>query len=208
MPTLIIPKTYATNQILTEQDLDNIRSSLLTFFNVTKLDQNNLQLTQIASALTEAQANAIFSQVSSSAINQSLDKISATTAQDIFEKTSFTDDSTTTSEGSAGTLSSTFAEAQTTTGNEGTFLILIYGRFTGSSSNPAQTVEMRLQKNSVTVPLFTSNDLISTVGITGSMSTAVIQTLESADVLSIQLRRLVGSSSVTGLGRFQLIRLK
>lgn len=43
MPNLSITKSYADGNILTELDLDNIRTSLQTFFNVTKIDSDNIQ---------------------------------------------------------------------------------------------------------------------------------------------------------------------
>jgi len=43
MPTLSVTKTYQDGDILTEADLDNIRESIQTFVNTTKLDDDNLQ---------------------------------------------------------------------------------------------------------------------------------------------------------------------
>jgi len=43
MPTLTVTKTYDTSQVLTEADLDSIKSSLETFFNTTKIDGDNIQ---------------------------------------------------------------------------------------------------------------------------------------------------------------------
>jgi hypothetical protein len=43
MPTLTVTKTYDSGNILTETDLDNIKNSLETFLNTTKLDGDNLQ---------------------------------------------------------------------------------------------------------------------------------------------------------------------
>lgn len=43
MPTLTITKTYADEQVLTETDLDNIKSSIETFINITLLGADNLQ---------------------------------------------------------------------------------------------------------------------------------------------------------------------
>lgn len=43
MPALSITKTYADGDILTEADLDNIRSSIETWANSTKLDDDNIQ---------------------------------------------------------------------------------------------------------------------------------------------------------------------
>lgn len=43
MPVLSITKTYANGLDLTETDLDNIKNSLETFFNTTKIDSTNVQ---------------------------------------------------------------------------------------------------------------------------------------------------------------------
>lgn len=43
MPTLAITKTYSDGTSLDESDLDNIRTSVETFVNTTKLDASNIQ---------------------------------------------------------------------------------------------------------------------------------------------------------------------
>jgi hypothetical protein len=43
MPLLTITKTYQDGDILTEADLDAIRNDVISFINVTKLDDSNLQ---------------------------------------------------------------------------------------------------------------------------------------------------------------------
>lgn len=43
MPVLTILKTYANGNVLTEADLDNIKNSIETFLNVTKIDDSNIQ---------------------------------------------------------------------------------------------------------------------------------------------------------------------
>lgn len=43
MPTLTVTKTYANGNVLTETDLDNIKDSIQTFINTTKLDADNIQ---------------------------------------------------------------------------------------------------------------------------------------------------------------------
>lgn len=43
MPTLTVTKTYLDGDVLTEADLDAIRTSIQTFVNTTKLDDSNLQ---------------------------------------------------------------------------------------------------------------------------------------------------------------------
>lgn len=48
MPTLSVTKTYQDGDILSEADLDNIRSSLETFFNTTKINSTNVQASGIS----------------------------------------------------------------------------------------------------------------------------------------------------------------
>lgn len=50
MPTLSITKTFSDGNILTEADLDNIKSSVETFLNTTKIDSNNIQASGVATA--------------------------------------------------------------------------------------------------------------------------------------------------------------
>ncbi len=50
MPTLSVTKTYQDGDILTEADLDNIRESIQTFVNTTKLDDDNIQNNGISAA--------------------------------------------------------------------------------------------------------------------------------------------------------------
>lgn len=43
MPTLTITKSYNDGEILNESDIDDIKTSLETFFNTTKIDSDNIQ---------------------------------------------------------------------------------------------------------------------------------------------------------------------
>lgn len=43
MPLISITKTYQDGDILTEQDLDNMRDDVTNFMNVTKIDSDNIQ---------------------------------------------------------------------------------------------------------------------------------------------------------------------
>jgi len=56
---LVISKTYEANTILTEADLDNIRSSLLTLSNTTKLDETFLKIDSIIGELSTTQVTAL-----------------------------------------------------------------------------------------------------------------------------------------------------
>lgn len=48
MPTLTVTKSYADGNILTEADLDNLKTSLETFFNTTKINDTNIQTNGIS----------------------------------------------------------------------------------------------------------------------------------------------------------------
>lgn len=48
MPTFTMTKTYQDGNVLTESDLDNMKTSTETFMNTTKLDDDNLQDTGIS----------------------------------------------------------------------------------------------------------------------------------------------------------------
>lgn len=50
MPTLSITKSYADDTILTEQQLDDLKESIETFVNTTKLDADNLQNDAVGTA--------------------------------------------------------------------------------------------------------------------------------------------------------------
>ena len=67
MPTLVIPKTYRDGRAPRVIDLDNIRLTVESFFNVTKLDDSNISLSALSSAISATQAKTI---VSSSEIGQ------------------------------------------------------------------------------------------------------------------------------------------
>ena len=82
MPTLTVTKTYSDGNVLNEVDLDNMKNSLETFFNVTKIDSDNIQDLGIetdklaasavttgkiaANAVTRAKMEAVGQQISSS----------------------------------------------------------------------------------------------------------------------------------------------
>lgn len=49
MPTLTITQSYVADTLLTEAQLDDIKDSIETFFNITKLDEDNIQVGGIIS---------------------------------------------------------------------------------------------------------------------------------------------------------------
>ena len=77
MPTLVIPKTYRDGRPPRVIDLDNIRLTLETFFNTTKLDAANISLAAISSAITATQAKTI---IDSSEIGQTVELINTASA--------------------------------------------------------------------------------------------------------------------------------
>jgi len=91
MPILVIPKSYRNSKILREQDLDNIRDALLTFFNTTRLDETNLQLTGIIASFTAAQVGTIINKVDSATLNNFLNKASQSTAEAFYAKSEIYD---------------------------------------------------------------------------------------------------------------------
>lgn len=67
MPILSITKTYEDTEILTEQDLDNIKDGVEDFVNVTKLDADNIQDGSIETALL-ADASVTAPKIASNAV--------------------------------------------------------------------------------------------------------------------------------------------
>lgn len=56
MPAITITKTYQDGDILTEADLDAIRTDIITFLNTTKIDATNIQASSITTALLQNSA--------------------------------------------------------------------------------------------------------------------------------------------------------
>lgn len=56
MPLLTVTKTYLNGNTLTEGDLDNIKNSIETFFNVTKIANDNIQSSGVSTANLAANA--------------------------------------------------------------------------------------------------------------------------------------------------------
>lgn len=67
MPTLVIPKTYRARKAPRVADLDNIRLTLESFFNSTKLDDANINLAAISSAMSATQSKTL---IASSEVGQ------------------------------------------------------------------------------------------------------------------------------------------
>lgn len=59
MPTLVIPKTYRDGRPPRVIDLDNIRLTLETFFNTTKLDHTNIDLAAISAVISASQSRTL-----------------------------------------------------------------------------------------------------------------------------------------------------
>jgi hypothetical protein len=66
---LSLPKTYENGEILTEADLDNLRSPLLTLLNTTRLDDSFLNLDQVVASLIPAQKSLLVSKFGSTQSN-------------------------------------------------------------------------------------------------------------------------------------------
>ena len=184
MPILNIPKTYKTNQILTEQDLDNIRNSLLSFFNVSKLDIQNLQIDNIISSLTDTQVGNILDKASTSAVGSLLAKASQTAAENFFQTSGIYD--TNSSETDTGSLTSSYVTKLTYSFTvTGTYLVTYGGVYDSATSTKT---EVRLRNNGAdTFPsslLFIGNTTASTVALIDGTS---------GQNLTVQARRTVGS---------------
>lgn len=89
MPTLTITKTYNDGTVLNESDLDNIKSSIETFINLTKLDGENIQIGSIANDVFDAitwnsdRADAAVAEVSSTGADVVAAQVSSTGAKAI-----------------------------------------------------------------------------------------------------------------------------
>lgn len=76
MPTLVIPKTYRDGKAPRVSDLDNIRLSIESFFNSTRLDNANIDLAAISAAISAAQAKTL---IDTSEIGQVEEQVNTTT---------------------------------------------------------------------------------------------------------------------------------
>lgn len=75
MPTLVIPKTYRDGSAPRVIDLDNIRLTLETFFNTTKVDATNINLSSIASAVSASESRTL---ITNSECMQTVDDMDST----------------------------------------------------------------------------------------------------------------------------------
>lgn len=64
MPAFNLKNTYATGQTPSEKDIDRIRNTVLNFFNNTKLDGDNIDLSDVATNFTAAQTNSLLGNLS------------------------------------------------------------------------------------------------------------------------------------------------
>lgn len=183
MPTLVIPKTYRNNEVLREQDLDNIRTSLLTFFNTIKLDATNLQLDSIISSLTATQVGDILDKATSSTVNDFLDKASQVAAEAFYAKSEIYDTNSSQKETSYSPTTSFSTRLTYTFQATGEYLL----SFGAGDSDASAGLEIRVQNDSVTIDpiLFTS------VGGFSSYS-LIIDGVDETDLI-LQLRRIDGS---------------
>lgn len=61
MPTLDVNPTYSSNTLLTEAQLDSIRTPIHTFVNTTKLDSVNVNIQDVVDNLTADEASIVIS---------------------------------------------------------------------------------------------------------------------------------------------------
>lgn len=186
MPTLVVPKTYRNNEVLREADLDNIRSSILTFFNVTRLDATNLQLTQILSSLTSPQIDAFLGAASSANVDTFLSNASVGAAEGLIAKSDIIDDSDVEADAAVAISGSSPTTLISVTGLEGTFILV----GTVGVSTTTGTYTAQLRKNGTTVG--------ATTEFNASLLTATfiaVVTLEPSDTVDIQAQRQSASGS-------------
>lgn len=80
MPTLTITKSYANNTVLTESQLDDIKTSIEQFINTTKLGADNLQNDSVGSAQV-ANAAVLTTKIANNAVTDS--KLSSSPLSDV-----------------------------------------------------------------------------------------------------------------------------
>jgi len=198
MPTLIIPKSYQDNNVLREQDLDNIRNALLTFFNIIRLDETNLQLTSIINSLTPTQANILLNKVDSTGVGTLLNKVSGATAKAFYAKSEIYD-TTSNQLSTATTVTTSLVTRLTYTFPASGIYLVTYG-LTLRTPNHFCTVWLR--NNNLgwgpSIIVDTSND--QTVGVSASSSsfTVVLQGAAGTDLtLSISRDSNVSANAST-----------
>ena len=145
MPILVIPKSYRNSKILREQDLDNIRDALLTFFNTTRLDETNLQLASIINSLTAAQIGTIINTADSTGLNNFLNKASQSAAEDFYDR-SLIYESNTNLLNQATTITTSFVTRLTYTFPASGMYLVTYGVVLAT---PNQFCTVKLYNNNV-----------------------------------------------------------
>ena len=166
MPTLTIPKSYQNSKILREQDLDNIREALLTFFNIIKLDETNLQLAGIITSLTTAQANIVLDKADNIGLDTLLSRATQATAEDFYAKSEIYD-SNSNQLSTATTITTSFVDRLTYTfPASGTYLVT-YGL---TVRTPNRLGQVRLFNNGLNVGIFLRADsyIENTNGVSAS----------------------------------------
>jgi hypothetical protein len=182
MPTLVVPKTYRNNEILEEQDLDNIRASLLTFFNTTRLDSANLQLTQIINSLTGPQIDTLISGTPVSTVNNLLDTVSQETAEDLFAKSTIPDSANALQGASSGAAAN---DVISLTDLSGTYLITY--AIIRTSGSGTTTGSLRINGDIAQASLGGVSLNLSTTLTNNFVSTSLVVDLVEEDDLVLQM---------------------
>lgn len=216
MPTLAIVKTYVNGAVLTETDLDNIKTSVESFLNTTKIDSANIQTSGVITA-NLAPAAVIDSKIDSSVTRESKQitnlGISATVAANaltIALKDSAGTDPTVSSQvkigfrnATAGT--GTFSQRTISTGIP---LVISSGSTLGHASGVNHYIYVYLLDNAGTIEeaasstLFDEGSIQSTTaegGIGGADSNAVLYSTTARTNVPIHLiGRIKSNQAVAG----------
>lgn len=193
MPLLVIPKSYKNNQVLLEGDLDNIRDSLLTFFNTTKLDEDNIDVDALIGAITSTQADAIADAMSSTGADSIFSSISSSQANSIISDSTFSTDTLVTSD-SSSLSSSEQTKCTLTVVSTGTYLI----SYVGGTSSAATEMTVKIKVDGSTQDTMTAVNL--------QRAGFLIQALTASASITLTTQRTSGSGTTQG-SRLGLARL-
>lgn len=77
MSTLDVNPTYSSDTLLNASDLDTLVDPLETFFNVTKLDENNINVDSVAENFTSVNTNSLITKANSTGADSIINNVSS-----------------------------------------------------------------------------------------------------------------------------------
>lgn len=165
MAQLVIPKTYDANKAPRVSDLDNIRLSVESFVNSTKLNADNISLSAISSAISAAQARSIIEQAGTadSQFNNASNPTITVTESGVYiihvERDGFQ-----VNLGSAGAAQSQLTNSITTTLSINAVVTDTWSSTFTQNTSPAamQTLDLNYDASVQTIKSLTIGDVIST----------------------------------------------